>query len=235
MSTSSGFEDRSIVLGNGLIPVPERLLLAHARGDVLFITGAGSSRPAGLPDFRNLVLQIYQKLDGAAHAVLKTVPAGAHNQWKPSGASLTTEQSAEVGRFVRGDYDVVLGMLERRLDGPGSSTSRVRRSVVEAIGTKTAKPAEIHKALVRLADRGPTTTIVTTNFDRLLETAAGYQKKRIPSYALGAVPRPGRAQEFSGVLHIHGVLNNNPLEFSDFIVTDQDFGEFYLRRRVVPV
>ena len=36
-----GIEDRVIVLGDGLPPIPERLLLAHARGEVRFICGAG--------------------------------------------------------------------------------------------------------------------------------------------------------------------------------------------------
>ena len=234
MSDSGGFEDRFILLGPDLVPLPERLLLAHARGEVLFITGAGSSRPAGLPDFRGLVLQVYEKLDAVTHAVLLTVPLGVHNQWPATTTGLTTEQIAEVKRFVRGDYDVVLGMLERRLDGPAAPTSSVRKAVIDALRNKGVKPADIHKALVKLADRGPATTIVTTNFDRLLEIAAGYQKKRVQSHSLGAVPRPGRAQEFSGVLHIHGVLSRNSKHFSDFVISDQDFGEFYLRRRVVP-
>ena len=34
----------------------ERLLLAHARGEVLLIAGVGVSMPAKLPDFRCLVL-----------------------------------------------------------------------------------------------------------------------------------------------------------------------------------
>lgn len=53
-------------------------------------------------------------------------------------------------------------------------------------------------------------------------------------YSLAAIPRPGRAQSFSGVMHIHGVLDAKPKRTSDLIVSDQDFGEFYLRRRVVP-
>ena len=53
-------------MGEKLPLIPERLLLAHARGEVLFICGAGISRPANLPDFRQLVLDVYGKLDTAA-------------------------------------------------------------------------------------------------------------------------------------------------------------------------
>src|SRR5512140_3406853 len=114
MTTDIAIEDRVLRLGPGLASIPERLLLAHARGEVLFICGAGISRPAGLPDFRQLVLDVYEVLDGGVHAVLGTLPRGACNRWETSYTGLTDRQSAEVKRFIAGDYDVVLGMLERR-------------------------------------------------------------------------------------------------------------------------
>jgi hypothetical protein len=87
---------------------------------------------------------------------------------------------------------------------------------------------------MRLADRGGATTIVTTNFDLLLEDAAKNLRPEVQTYALGGIPRPGRRDDFAGVLHIHGALDRDPDRTSDIVVTDQDFGEFYLRRRVVP-
>jgi hypothetical protein len=87
---------------------------------------------------------------------------------------------------------------------------------------------------MRLADRGGAVTIVTTNFELLLEDAAKRSRPAVQTYALGGIPRPSRSDDFSGVLHIHGALDRNPTRTSDLIVTDQDFGEFYLRRRVVP-
>ena len=114
---NSPASDRVISLGPGLAAIPERLLLAHARGEVLFIVGAGASQPAGLPDFRELVLKVYAQLDGATHAVISDIPREACNQWRANLSGLTDQQSAEVRRFIAGDYDVVLGMLERRIDG----------------------------------------------------------------------------------------------------------------------
>ena len=159
-------------------------------------------------------------------------------------------------RFIAGEYDVVLGMLERRLDGITREDSKVRTRVAELLRSshglrasaterlaadsddadrpRTDHPAPIHRALIRLADRGGATTIITTNFDLLLESAA--KRLRVPaqSYALGSIPRPTRRREFAGVLHIHGALTRNTSRYSDLILTDQDFGEFYLRRRLVP-
>jgi hypothetical protein len=233
-TTNTGSEDRVIALRSDLPPIPERLLLAHARGEVLFICGAGISRPADLPDFRELVLDVYGVLDKGVHTVLSGLPRGACNLWEAGFSSLTERQTAEVKRFIVGDYDVVLGMLERRLDDQTRGDSRVRREVANRLRSKVRKPAPIHRALMRLADRGGAVTIVTTNFDLLLQAAAKRGGSRPVTYSLGSIPRPSRQTEFAGVFHIHGALDANPQRISELILSDQDFGEFYLRRRVVP-
>jgi len=223
--------DRVISLGDGLPAIPERLLLAHARGQTLFIVGAGVSKAADLPDFRELVLDVYKKLDGAVHEIVEN--------WKDGDppidlSTLTSRQAAEAKRYMNRDYDIVLGMLERRMDQQAGSTSQVRKAIAEVLRVADAKPAPIHKALMRLSDRGGALTIVTTNFDRLLESAVANKVNPRPiTYALGGIPRPGRNLDFSGVLHIHGALDRNVSKLSDLVVTDQDFGEFYLRRRTV--
>jgi hypothetical protein len=231
--TSPSLLDRLTKLGSGLPPIPERLLLAHARGGVLFLTGAGISQPAGLPDFRGLVVDTYAKLDAAVHGVIASIPRGVCNQWSPNTTHLTDQQAAEVRRFVNGDYDVVLGMLERRMDGKSAGASSVRQTIVQILRGRSGKPASIHHALMRLADRGEVLTIVTTNFDLLLEDAF-HKKETVQTYTLGGILRPSLSREFSGVLHLHGALDRNPTRTSDLIVSDHDFGEFYLRRRAVP-
>ncbi len=232
MSLDSTPIDRVISLGPGLAAIPERLLLAHAQGKVLFIVGAGVSLPA-LPDFRKLVLQVYSKLDPPVYEVINVIPPGVCNQWSPNLSNLRNDQKAEVNRFIRGDYDVVLGMLERRIDGKPAGKSSVRKTVASELRISGIGPGPMHRVLMRLADRGGAVTIVTTNFDLLLENAAKDLRPAVHSYALGGIPRPGSSDDFSGVLHIHGTLDPNPTRTSDLIVTDQDFGEFYLRRRVV--
>jgi hypothetical protein len=188
--------------------------------------------PANLPDFRTLVIGVYEVLDSAIHALISTYE---HGDPVPSLHTLSYQQAAEVKRFVDRDYDVVLGMLERRMDRQPGSASQVRRTIAELIRKAGTKPAPVHHALMRLADRGGVVTIVTTNFDLLLQAAASKKvKSDLPTYALGGMPRPGRNAEFNGVLHIHGALDRDPAKFSDFVVTDHDFGEFYLRRRTVP-
>lgn len=209
-------------------------MLAQARGQVLFIVGAGVSRSAGLPDFRDLVIQVYEELDAAVHAKLSTIPDEVTLPRPEDTDGLMHQQAAEVRRFIARDYDVCLGMLERRIEGRTDGDSVVRKAIGRRLRRAGTRPAPIHRVLMRLADRGGPITIVTTNFEHLLEAATPKGSGPIQTYSLGGIPRPGRGRDFAGVLHVHGALDRNPARTSDLIVSDRDFGEFYLRRRVVP-
>jgi hypothetical protein len=226
---------RQVSLGEGLASIPESLLLAHASGQVLFVVGAGVSCQAGLPNYRELVRGVYRRLDAAAYNAMTSGPeeASAVTPAQPLPRSLTSAQRAEIGRFAKEEYDVVLGMLERRIDSGGDKESQVRQAIAEEIRERVTGPAPIHKALMRLADRGQVSTIITTNFDLLLEAAAS-GRRRAQRYSLGEIPRPTYRPDFSGVLHIHGAFDRDPSRAADLVVTDQDFGEFYLRQRLVP-
>jgi len=226
--------DRIIALRDDLPPIPERLLLAHARGEVLFICGAGISLSANLPDFRQLVLDTYEALDSAVHAKISVLPRNGSAEWPEDWNDLTFSQQAEARRFAQGDYDVVLGMLERRIDNQLSAASIVRKEVSRRLRQHHRKTSAIHKVMMKLADRGGASSIVTTNFDLLLQSAAKRMRSSVPTYSLGSIPRPTRQASFHGIMHIHGALNTKETLYSDLVLSDQDFGEFYLRRRVIP-
>ena len=66
-----------LTLGVGLATNPEKLLPAQAHGEVLFMVAARVSRAVGLPDFRGLMLDIYEQLDAPAHKILSGLPATA--------------------------------------------------------------------------------------------------------------------------------------------------------------
>jgi hypothetical protein len=200
----------------------------------MFMTGAGSSAASKLPNFRDLVLLTYKVIDGTAFAVFDSINPDSSDISAVDVSTLNFNQRAELKQFARGYYDVTLGMLERRFDGDGSTSNMVREAITDILRGASAVPAPLHTALVQVADRGGQTSIATTNFDLLLEEAAKALGKPVESYSLGAIPRPSRGRNFKGVLHIHGALDPVGGRLFDFIVTDQDFGEFYLRRRVVP-
>ena len=234
--------DERVFLEAGLPGLPLELLLARDRGEVLFLTGAGVSRPppSNLPDFRGLVLDICEKVDKGlalaltqmiddASAAMAAVPPRPLRPWTDFTTSLDPGQKAEFKRFADGDYDVALGMMERRLGNAGRG-SRMRTAAAEVLGVGRP-PNALHKAIDRLARREGRLFLATTNFDRLHETAArtGFDGK---SYGLSDLPRPSRRADFSGVFHIHGLLPDNVGGSSELILTDQDFGDYYMRRRV---
>lgn len=212
-------------------------MLARDRGEVLFLTGAGVSmpEPSSLPLFRGLVVEIAKKLDGRLGEAMehwgRATDVRAPHAPMPSAtafaADLDPRQQAELARFVRGDYDVVLGMLERRMPVQPGVISRMRTAAAEILDA-AHRPNPLHTALNVLARRNDQLCIATTNFDRLHERAARPGKPA--SYGLEGLPRPSRDPEFHGVFHIHGVLETG--RSRQLVLTDQDFGDLYLRRRL---
>jgi hypothetical protein len=235
-------DDDLVTFADGLPPIPEKLLLARDRGEVLFITGAGISRPApsSLPGFRDLVVNVYDSLDTAIAGKLRTIldaekiarDAGnvPRTSWTDHASGLNAAQQAELRSFMEDDFDVVLGMLERRLDAGAGTASSMRQNVNEIL-SRSRQPNELHASLVRLGQRYGRPFIATTNFDSLLGTAASRRRMSPKIYALGAMPRPSRRKEFEGIFHLHGALPRGS-ESSDLVLTDQDFGDVYLRRRI---
>jgi SIR2-like domain len=234
-------DDDVVTFAEGLPPIPEKLLLARDRGEVLFITGAGISRPApsSLPSFRELVVRVYDRLDAAMaaklHAILdqendaRATGSVPRTSWTDHTAGLNASQQAELRAFTDDEFDVVLGMLERRLDSGAASTSSMRQAVNEILAH--AQPNGLHASLVRLGQRFGRPFIATTNFDPLLGTAASRRRMSPKVFVLGAMPRPSRRKEFEGIFHLHGALPREN-ESTDLVLTDQDFGDVYLRRRI---
>lgn len=223
-----------VYLGAGLPPLPENLLLARDRGDVLFIVGAGASYPApsSLPDFGGLVTDIYRKVDPTVAAAMDAVSAPKGPTWEDAPHLLSDAQRTELKFFCQREYDVVLGMLERRIDGDPSEESTMRRAAREVLARTTA-PNPIHGALIHLGERFGQTLLATTNFDRLLSEAAKKERASVGSFALGEIPNPSRRTDFGGILHVHGKLPWKREKGSALILTDQDFGDSYLRRHSI--
>jgi hypothetical protein len=198
--------------------VPDELLREHLAGNVVFVVGAGLSMPAGLPSFASLIEKIYQRL------TLDT--PSAPNSKAPF---------VEVEAFQQGQFDRVLGLLERRVVYAKPSRpnliNRVRdaaTAILQSAGLKT----DIQRDLLEISSDGTgRPRLLTTNFDLLFEKA--WQECRLEPLsslsgtALPAVGSPG----FTGVMHLHGRVEDPllGLEASELVLTSGDFGEAYLR------
>jgi hypothetical protein len=188
--------------------IPDDLIHAVARGDAVFLCGAGVSKAAGMPLFDELTEQVYERL-----------PATREDE--------APEQEA----FDRREYDRVLRALEKRTRRIGNPQSRVREVVTEVLATTIDPPLLDHISLMKLSqDRGGRPRLLTTNFDTLFERAARKAGMTcVPSHAGKSLPKPGGPRDY-GVLHLHGRIGDYPpWDETDLVLTSSDFGDAYLR------
>lgn len=198
--------------------IPDALLAAQERGEVMFVCGAGVSMTLGLPSFRGLVGKIYHALG---------------ENWDLHPAE--REVMRDDGRLA-GQYDRVLRFLERRLSDriagrPEGLRQRFRNAVVDAL-QPSADELDLasHAALLDLSrDAENNIRLVTTNFDTLFERA--WPRGGVaPSFAGPAMPQP-KSPACRGILHLHGRLADESLVLSetDLVLTSAEFGDAYLR------
>ncbi|MBF0154819.1 MAG: SIR2 family protein [Magnetococcales bacterium] len=187
--------------------IPNALLQAHEEGRVVFFCGAGISYPAGLPDFKGLVEEIY-RLTG------------------------TVRSDVENAAFEQKHFDATLGLLERRL--PGQRLA-VRRKLAEALKPKLRRrgATDTHTALLLLArSREGELRLVTTNFDRVFHAAAKRTGQPFQAYAAPMLPIPKNSR-WNGLVYLHGLLpeRTNDTALNQLVVTSGDFGLAYLTER----
>jgi hypothetical protein len=184
---------------------PEQLVDALMTGDVVFLCGAGISAPQ-LPDFGSLVSRCFAKLN--------------------------VEMSAsEELSFNEKRYEEALGSLSRRIVDPGEMT----RAVVSELQPPVDTNLSHHQTILRLSrDLVNRPTIVTTNFDTLIERALLEHETadnvRAMSFAGQDLPPPGSA-EFGGIIHIHGRIADDDLNLDEtpLVLTSADYGDAYMR------
>ena len=187
--------------------IPDALLHADEEGSVVFFCGAGISYPAGLPDFKGLVEEIYR-------------------------LNRTVCKDFEREAFVREQFDATLDLLERRL--PGQRLA-VRRQLAEALRPKLRRKGATatHAALLQLGrSRDGALRLVTTNFDRVFHAAARRIRQSFQEYAAPMLPIP-KVSRWDGLVYLHGLLPAKPEDtaLNRLVVTSGDFGLAYLTER----
>lgn len=186
--------------------IPDELIEAVRDGNAVFLCGAGVSFRVGLPSFKRLTEQVYERLGEVAD-----------------------DEPAERNALESKEYDRALRSLEKRTHRPGTE-SRVRKAVTELLAAP-AMDFPDHRALLQLSkDSEGRPRLLTTNFDTLFERAATAAGMRIPSHAGKSIPKAGRERDY-GILHLHGRIGDVALslEATDLVLTSADFGDAYLR------
>ena len=145
---------------------PNVFVDALLAGDMVFLCGAGVSAPQ-MPGFRSLVERTYEIL----------------------GVEMMV---SEKNAFEKGLFEEVLGTLSRRLSDPHDVTA----TVSELLAVPDPPILNQHRTLLRLSrDLDNQISVVTTNFDTLLERAAAEvmpsETARDISFAGQALPAPG--------------------------------------------
>lgn len=203
--------------------IPVELLTAHERGEVVFFCGAGISKKAGLPLFSGLVDQIYENCCtycvGKPFANDKKDTVGAHTEY---------------ASYLRGQYDVVLNLLEQRLPGG-------RQALMDAL-VSALKPnfnltgaTEGHEALLTLAtDRHSNhLRLVTTNYDSVFHEAANRRKISLENRVCSAPDLPYlQGRQWDSLVFLHGLLSDVQARSGKrLVLTSGDFGAAYLTER----
>lgn len=185
---------------------PEQLVDALLTGDVVFLCGAGISAPQ-LPLFAGLVDECVDRLG-------------------------LEKNASEAESFKSYRFEEVLGSLSRRTVDPGDVT----REVVNILRERS-EDADLahHHTILRLSrslDNRP--TVITTNFDTMLEKALwdveGLERAQEFSFAGQDLPSPG-STDFGGIIHLHGRIADEQigLKQTPLVVTSADYGDAYMR------
>jgi len=185
--------------------IPNELIDAASRGDIVFLCGAGISQSSGLPNFRELTKKVFEKLS------LDMTAAEQHS-------------------FEKDRYEETLGSLSRRLADKRS----LYIAVAEELSADETANISSHATILKLSrDFEGRPAVITTNFDTLFERSLREQSNSVvrdKSFAGAQIPAPA-GPRFEGVIHLHGRLadENLDLEESDLVLTSADYGDAYLR------
>ncbi len=156
--------------------IPDILLEERDAGNVVFLCGAGVSIPAGLPSFVDLTRHVIDEVDPAQDSgIRRAFDPWIDNDWTRVGA-------------LRPGLDQVFQLLNQEY-----GRDRIAKIVWEELAKVEAKDAREHEIASRIsANAEGHPQIVTTNFDRLFESALGERATPIHQPPITTVPVESR-------------------------------------------
>ena len=191
--------------------IPDELLIARDEGRVIFFCGAGVSRAcAGLSDFFGLAEKVVETLGVTADDPVRKLLDEAG------------ELERRIGIPGLISADRIFGLLERNF-----RTEDIEEAVSKILKPSPDADLSAHRIMLDLA-RSPEGKIrlVTTNFDLLFENCDG----SLPKHRHPRLPDPNRPEDFIGIIHLHGHVDNDYQGASGdgFVLSSSEFGDAYL-------
>jgi tetratricopeptide (TPR) repeat protein len=166
---------------DGLPDIPRELIVAGATGHLVVLVGAGASFKSGLPLWKDLILQLFQR-------ALENDSLSADQR-----RALTEVRDAD------GDLLVKASFLRNEM-GAGWLAA----AVASVLRASPSSPTEMHRALAEIPDA----VFATTNYDPLLEAALADREGRLPKVVLPSDLEGIRDLAPGQVLKLHGDLDH---------------------------
>ncbi|HJI94483.1 MAG TPA: SIR2 family protein [Sutterellaceae bacterium] len=200
--------------------IPFSLIQKHKEGNVVFFCGAGISCGSGLPNFKDLVMELF---DTYAYDC-------------PADSSLfeSAEEERESQHPDKNELklplEVCINLLENNLLN-GRQT--IRQAVWKRLAVnKRNLYLSTHTALLNLAkDKYGRLHLVTTNFDHLFSRASKKEKIPLKQYRAPMLPIPNHTR-WDGLVYLHGLLPRSPKDqtaLNQLVLSSGDFGRAYLQ------
>ena len=189
--------------------IPDELLEARDRGNVVFLCGAGVSIPAGMPTFLDLAKEVVDELGASPNSTLRHLLSFWDRDDIPDAARPPLDQ---IFNLLQLDYEV----------------SEIEYLIAKRLRTKRRTDVSTHETILRLSksvDGRP--QIVTTNFDLLFQ----YADRRLAHYVPPNLPNLAYGQGLNGLVYLHGRINNRIRKGEapqGLVVSSSDFGQAYL-------
>jgi hypothetical protein len=196
--------------------IPDELILAQRRGQVVFFCGAGISVPAKLPSFLGLARDVMRTF-----GVSKTSSLTLGTQLEQIEEVINASENKKIK--LPFSLDQTFYLLQQEY-----GRAAVVQEVLSAVTVTKSAPVDGHKDILRLSrNRGGDPQVVTTNFDLLFQQA----DSRIKSYVPPVLPSLTNGEQINGVVYLHGKWNDaesNSQAANNLIISSADFGRAYL-------
>ncbi|MCE2027307.1 SIR2 family protein [Sessilibacter corallicola] len=191
--------------------IPDQLLEKRDQGRVVFLCGAGVSINAGMPTFYDLTKHVIDYYDPAKGSAIDLefhpwVEDRKNNQNRPKTA-----------------LDQIFHLLNQEY-GRENVNSQVARRLSKEAAPDVSKEHSIIARISTNEDGLP--QIVTTNFDRLFETAVEFKESDI--YEPPKFPHIDLGLPITGITYLHGRIKSPQASHHPYVLSSADFGRAYL-------